>query len=90
MIQYYNWITLKATSRRSRLCRDYHACHSVQAKRDEKPSPYLIWGESSIFDQFWIPVFTGMTMLITLSVITTQFLSRNDEAMHGANTNRGC
>ncbi len=46
-------------------------CHSVQAKRDT---------ESSIFIKFWMPAFAGMTALMALSAITTQFLdpeSRN-------------
>jgi hypothetical protein len=35
----------------------------VQAKRDT---------ESSNFSMFWMPVFTGMTVLIALSAIATQ------------------
>jgi len=52
----------------SRLCRNYHFCHSVQAKRDT---------ESSIFSKFWMPAFAGMTVLIALSTIATQSLRRN-------------
>jgi len=47
----------------SRLCHNYHFCHSVQAKRDT---------ESSIFSKFWIPAFAGMTMLMSHSPIMTQ------------------
>jgi hypothetical protein len=41
----------------------------VQAKRET---------ESSIFNNFWMPVFTGMTVLMVLSAITTQ--SRRPES----------
>jgi hypothetical protein len=41
----------------------------VQAKRDT---------ESSNFSNFWMPVFTGMTALITLFDIAAQSLRGND------------
>jgi len=34
--------------------------------------------ESSIFNTFWMPVFTGMTTLIALFAIVTQSLRRYD------------
>jgi hypothetical protein len=50
-------------TRHARLWRNLYFCHSVQAKRDT---------ESSILNNFWMPVFTGMTVFMELSAIMTQ------------------
>jgi hypothetical protein len=47
----------------------------VQAKRDTG---------SSIFYNFWMPVFTGMTVLMILSAIATQSL-RTMKGIHDGN-----
>jgi hypothetical protein len=61
--------TIGALRQPARLCRNYHFCHSVQAKRDT---------ESSNLSKFWIPAYAGMTILIALSAIMTQSLRGND------------